>query len=306
MQTESLIEGFSAVVETVSATKARFKLELGLAAGVMIIAYLWMINAKLDDFQFFALPAFGLFGFSALQARRYKNHSANHIMPLLCEAIDGLSYNGFQTPGILEREKQLLLPKGNFAGQNISLSGGFGKQWFRQNNIILKRRSGKRTVTSFHGVLLQLPAIGIASPMLARPSAQGRGALSTWVFGSDDPMPAKTSLGRLSDYGEDLTLFAPDGAALTEFAPKLANLIKQSDAVFTDSATVDAVLITQNSTWIAIADGSLPFSTGGIFQPKAALTGDIERASRELAVPIRLMQLWSQGFSGTPDSAELT
>ena len=306
MQTDSLTDSFSAVVETISATKSRFRREFALAAGAMVAAYFWMINARVDDIVMFALPVIGLLGVAAMQERRYTKHSTNLIMPLLCDAIDGISYNGFQWPGISEREKELLLPKGNYRSRSISISGGFGDQWFRQNNVVLQSKSGKSKKTTFHGVLLELPALGIAPPLLVRPSSQGRGTLTSWVFGSNDPMPAQTSLGTLSQFGESLTLFAPDKATLDDYAPRLASLIKQSDAVFTDSATIDAVLITQNSTFIAIADGSLPFSTGGIFQRKTALARDIERASRELAVPIKLMQLWSESFRDKSNSAKLT
>lgn len=296
MQTDSLTDGFSAVVETISAKKSQFRLEFALAVGAMIIAYLWMINTKVDGIAYFALPAFGFFGFYNLQHYRYRRHSSTHIMLLLCDAIDGIRYNGLKPPKILEREKELLLPMGTFDRAQISISGSFDEQWFHQNNVILRDNSGEHTEVTFRGVVLKLPSINVAPPLLVRPESRKRGALTTWIFGADDPMPARASLGKLSDFGEDLTLFAPDDATLAEYAPKLANLIKQSDAVFTDSATVDAVLITQNSTWIAIADGSLPFSTGGVFQSKAALTRDIERASRELAVPIRLMQIWADGF----------
>ncbi len=298
MQTDSLTNDFSAAVEAITAQKMRFKLELGLGAVVMIIIYFWMINAKFDGFTFYVIPALGLCGLYVLQMKRYKKHSADQIMPLLCGAIDGLRYNGLQTPSLSHHEKTMLLPKGHFSGEGISISGSFGDQRFRQSNIILQERRGKSTVTTFQGVLLALPALGIEPTLLVRPSDQGRGAISTWIFGSDDPMPAQAPLGRLSSFGEHLTLFAPDDSALAEFAPKLKSLIKQSDAVFTDSATIDAVLTTQSSTLIAIADGSLPFAIGGIFQSKAALAHDIERASGELSLPIKLMQLWSQGLSG--------
>lgn len=271
--------------------------QLLIAFAITIIVYFWMISSKVDTPEFYLFPVLGFSIFVGVQYKRYTAHSTELIMPLLCENVEGISYNGPQYPSLSQPEKDMLLPTGKYSGQGISISGKFGNQWFRQCNVILQKKSGKTHRTTFHGVVLQLPPLGIAPPLLVRPASQSRGALSSWIFGSNAPMSAEAPLGTLSDYGAELTLFAPDEATLAEFAPKLRALIARSDATFTDSATLDAILITQDATWIAIADGSLPFEIGDLMQSKAALGRNIERASAELAVPLRLMQLWSDALA---------
>ena len=301
MQTNALTESFSAVIETISAKKRRYKFELSLGASLLIAACLGMATADGDMVGAFALLSLGLFGLYSLQINRFKKHSTDLIMPLLCNAVEGLAYNGLQEPPFVDREKELLLPGGYFSGHSISLTGKFGNQWFRQFNVTLEESDGDNTKTTFRGVVLQLPPLGIAPPLLVRPNSRARGALGTWVFGPNDPMPAKTELGRLSANGEALTLFAPDKATIDTYATNLKALIATSDATFTDSATIDAALITQSATWLAISDNSLPFSIGGLFQSRTALAADIERASAELAVPLRLMQLWVDGLCKKPE-----